>query len=141
MARKYFVMVASIVFLLLANSSLFAQEPEGHVFVVSTWKVRFDQLEDYLNLFEKEYKPLAAQNEHLKSLRVFTHLFGPDWNVVVIREFENLEAIAKSEKRDSEILEKNFPDPAKRSEYTKKVGSYILAHTDTVVREVPRLRK
>lgn len=142
MKRIIFISIC-MVFILSASTILPAQEKEETppVFSISTWKVRFDKIEEFLNLWEKESLPLIKQNEFIKSFRVCTHLWGPDWTVVSIAEYESFSAIEDSQKKSSELFKKKYPDKAKRDEVWKKMRSLIMGHTDAIVEEVPKLRK
>jgi hypothetical protein len=133
----------SIVFFISTGSFLFAQEQEeqGNVFAISTFKVPFAKLSEFQSHWEKEIKPRVKQNEFILSQRIFTHLYGPDWTVVVLKEYENFVALESSHKRDDEILKKKYPEQEKRDEITKQFDNLFTAHTDAIVREVPKLRK
>ena len=144
MESKIFVYALLGMVLLVAGGSIvFAQEEEeqGHVFTISTFKVSFGKLDEYLELWDKESTPLIKKNEFILSHRVFTHSYGPDWNIVVITEYENLSAIESANKKSKELFKEKYPDEDKLDEIYKQFGSYILAHTDAIVRERPKLRK
>ena len=142
-SKRYITVLLSMVFLLSTGSILLAQEEEeqGNVFTISTFKVRFDQVDEVLDLWEKEFKPIAEQNDLIKSVKVFRHLWGPDWTIVIIREYENFAAISSAQEKSNELRKKKYPDKKKRDEIMKKNQSYLLGHTDAIVREVPKLRK
>ena len=127
--------------LLLAGFSAKAQEQQGNVYAVSTYKIPFDRISEYFELYEKEAKPRVAQNEFILSQRFFTHAYGPDWTVMVINEYKDLASIQAAQKRGTELFEKQYPDKAKRDELTKKFQGFSQAHTDALVVENPKLRK
>lgn len=120
---------------------LYSQESQGNVFAFSTYKIRFDQLTEYLDLYEKESKPLVAQNEHVISQRIFTHLWGPDWTVLMVTEYKDFASIQESQKRGTELFEKKYPDKAKRDDISRKFQTFNLGHTDALVLERAKLRK
>jgi len=132
-----------VVFILLAGSPLFAQEEEEKptFITISTFKVRFDQIGTYLDLFEKHWLPIIKENDLIKSNRVFTHYWGPDWTVLVIVEYDSFAAIDASQVKLSDLMKEKYPDEAKRQEISKKIGSLVLGHTDAIVTEVKKLRK
>lgn len=140
--RQITILLLSLAFF-CGSSVLFAQEEEeqGHVYAISTWKVRFDQLEEFLDLWEKENHPIAMQNEYILSTKVLTHLWGPDWSIVTITEYEKFEDIAAAWKKFNELFEKKYPNKNQRDKLQKKMRSYSLAHTDAIVQEVPKLTK
>jgi hypothetical protein len=125
------------------GSFLFAQEQEeqGNVFTISTWKVPFTKLDEFQSLWEKEVTPSVKQNEFILSQRVFTHLWGPDWTVVTIIEYESLSAIESANKRSQELSKEKYPEKEKRDEIRKQIQSFFTGHTDAIVRENPKLRK
>ena len=141
---KVFSFVFSILFfVLLTNVTVIAQEQEeeGNVYAISTWKIRFDQVDDFLDIMEKEMKPIYTQNDHIKSMKVFTHLWGEDWMVVMIAEYESMAEIDAAQKKTNELLKQKYPDEKERGELSDKRRKLIMGHTDNIVREVPNLRK
>jgi len=115
------------------------KEEEGHVFTISTYKVQF-QVDKIMKLWEEYWKPVNAKDEYIKSFRVFTHLWGSDWSIVAISEYESMAAIEASWVRGEEISKEMFPD----GEYEEKLAeirAMLLGHTDNIVLEVPSLRK
>jgi len=116
------------------------KEEEGHVFTISTYKVRFQNVDKIMKLWEEYWKPVNAKNEYIISFRVFTHLWGSDWTIVAISEYESMAAIEASWVRGEEISKEMFPD----GEYEEKLAemrAMMLGHTDNIVLEVPSLRK
>jgi hypothetical protein len=116
------------------------KEEEGHVFTISTYKVQFQNVDKVLKVWEEYWKPVDAKNEYVKSSRVFTHLWGSDWTIVAITEYESMAAIEASWVRGEEISKEMFPE----GEYEQKLAetqAMILGHTDNIVKEVPSLRK
>jgi hypothetical protein len=116
------------------------KEEEGHVFTISTYKVQFQNVDKIMKLCEEYLKPVTAKNEYVKSFRVFTHLWGSDWTIVDIAEYESMAAIEASWVRDEEISKEMFPD----GEYEEKLAemqAMLLGHADNIVLEVPSLRK
>ncbi len=117
------------------------EEEEGHVFQVSTFKVRFDQLEEFLELWEKEYLPITMQNDLMKSQKVLTHLWGPDWAVILIVEYDDFEALAAAWEKRDELWKKKYPSKSQRDRIDNKFRSYWVGHTDAIVQENPKLTK
>jgi hypothetical protein len=141
--KKSLSISLSLVLILMLSLSVLAQEKEeqGNVFAIMTNKVGFDKLDKVLELWEKEWKPLYTQNEYVKSVRVFTHMWGSDWTIVVIAEYESLAALEKAQERQQELSKEKYPDETKRKEIAAKIQSYFTGHFDNIVREVPKLRK
>ena len=140
MKRTVFISLG-MVFMLLVGSLLFAQEEKEkpNFVVVSTYKVRFDQIEKFLGLWEKYTLPVMKENEFVKSFRVFTHYWGPDWTVLLIVEYESFEAIHAAQGKMNELLKEKYPD--EYQDVVNKVRSMILGHTDAIVTEAKKLRK
>jgi hypothetical protein len=141
---KAFLCVIFILFFVsLTNIAVFAQEQEeeGNVYAISTWKIKFDQIDDFLEFMEKESKPIYTQNEHVKSMKILRHYWGDDWTVVMIAEYESLAGIEAAEKKADELLKQKYPDEKKREEVIDRRRKMIMGHTDNIVREVPHLRK
>jgi type II secretory pathway component PulL len=141
--KAFSCVIFILFFVSLTNIAVFAQEQEeeGNVYAISTWKIRFDQVDDFLEILEKESKPIYMQNEHVKSLKVLTHLWGEDWTVVMISEYESMAGIEAAQKKATELFEQKYPDEKKRKEVNDKRRKMIMGHTDNIVREVPNLRK
>jgi hypothetical protein len=141
--KKPFYISLTLVVILMFSFSVIAQEEEeqGNVFAISTYKVRFDNIDKVLELWEKEWKPVYTKNEHVKSFRVFSHMWGSDWSIVVIAEYESMAVMEKAQKRGQEIFKEKYPDEKKREEITDNIQSYFTGHFDDIVREVPKLRK
>ena len=139
--KKFIFVLLGMIF--IANNVLLAQEQEekGHVFTMSTYKVRSGDLDEYLKFREQEWHPLTEQNEFILSKKVLRHLWGPDWRVMIIEEYENFADIAKAQEKYDELWKNKYPDKAERDKKEKKWSNYELAHTDAIVMEVPKLRK
>ena len=69
--KVFSIAFSILLFVLLTNITAIAQEQEevGNVFAISTWKLRFDQVDDFLENIEKEMKPIYAQNLHKKIVK------------------------------------------------------------------------
>ena len=138
---KSIVRIVLSMFLVLPAVSAFAQEPENHVFTLSTFKMHFNRVAEYLEFYEKELKPQVAQNEFVLSQRVMTHAWGPDWSLIIISEYKDMATIQAFQKRATEIAEKRTPDKAKRDEMSARFADAFLGHTDAIVLENAKLRK
>lgn len=117
-----------------------AEEESGNVFVFSTYKVQFQNLESLLKEWEKYWKPVYEKNEYIKSFKVFTHLYGADWSIITVIEYENMAAVDAAWPRSEEISKELFPE-GEFKEVTNKTQAMFQGHTDNIVKEVPSLRK
>ena len=140
-SRRFIFVLLSITF--IANNVLLAQEQEekGNVFTISTYKVRYAYVDEYLKLSLGEEGALTAQNEFHISRKVFTHLWGPDWRIIIITEYEDFAAIGKAQEKYDELWKNKYPDKAERDKINKKISDYVLGHTDAIVSELPKFRK
>ena len=113
-SRKIIFVLLSMTF--IANCVLFAQEQEekGHVFTISTFKVRYGDVDEYLKLSEGVEGPMTVQNEFILSRKVLTHLWGPDWRIIIIAEYEDFAAIGKAQEKYDELWKNKYPDKAER---------------------------
>ena len=122
---------------------VFAQEEKeeaGNIFVISTYKVQFQNVDKIMKTWEEYWKPVYTKNEYVKSLRVFTHLWGSDWTIVVIVEYESMAALEAAWVRGDEITEEMYPE-GEGEKMTAEFQAMLLGHTDNIVKEVPSLRK
>ena len=129
--------------IVVVGTGLYAEEEEekGSVYAISTYKVRFDEMDAFFDIWENEWKPIAAQNDLILSRRVMKHLWGPDWTVIEITEYKDLASIQDAQKKGVELLKSKYPEKEKRDQIKKKFQSYIRSHTDAIVEDVPKLSK
>jgi hypothetical protein len=141
--RLSLIAVLILSFILFTTSAVFAQEQEeeGNVFAISTFKIRFDQRDDFLKYIETENKPIYDQNEHIISFKVLTHLWGEDWTVVTISEYKSMAAIEAAQEKTRELFKQKYPDEEEREKMYNKRRSMIMGHTDNIVQEVSKLSK
>jgi hypothetical protein len=133
-----------VVLMVIVTPMISAQEEKeenGHVFTIKTYEVQFQNIDTVLELWEKMWKPVYTKNEHVKSFRVFTHLNGSDWTIVIIVEYESLSGIEATRKRGKEIRKEMFPDEGKWRAAVAEVQGMYRVHSDDIVKEVPNLRK
>ena len=140
-SRRFIFVLLSMTF--IANIVLFAQEQEekGNVFTISTFKVRYGDVDEYLKLSEGVEGPMTVQNEFIISRKVFKHLWGPDWRIIIIAEYKDFAAIGKAQAKYDELWKNKYPDKAERDKINKKISDYVLGHTDAIVSELPKFRK
>ena len=137
--RRNFVLLAFLV--LIFSTSSYSQTEQGHLFTMTMINMPSDQLSEFLKFYETEGKPGDAQNEHLLSMKIFTHTWGPEWKVCLVAEYKDWEGFLAAEKRYDEIFQKMYPDQTKRDEMGKKWGGYLDHHTDAIVMDHPNLQK
>lgn len=146
MKKLNFISLVLLAFLVSAGS-VFAQETEsekeekkGSYYTISTYKVGFHELSDFLKLMD-ETKVIITENEFILSQKVMTHVWGEDWSVVTIIEYADFSSIEKAQKRMGELLKEHYPDGEKRKELMAKQQRRVKGHYDSIVREVASLAK
>jgi hypothetical protein len=117
------------------------EEEEGNVFAIMFLKIPREEMDEFINLWDKEMLAFEKQIDEILSHRVFTHWWGPDWSVMVIREFKDLASMEKSLKKIAELAEKKYPDEKERKKINNSILRYYNGHFDAIVTEVPKLRK
>jgi hypothetical protein len=140
---KYFLSISlTLLFFLATAQPVLAQEEEdGNVFAISTYKIPFNKIDHVISMWEKNWKPIYSQNEHIKSLRVMRHLWGSDWTLVVMMEYESLGAMEDAQKRGDELRKEKYPNEDEWKAVIEEMQGYIMGHFDELVQEVPKLRK
>ncbi len=116
------------------------EEEKGHVWSISTYKVEFGDMEDLLEMWEEDQE-IVTENEFVLSSRVLTHLWGPDWSIVIISEYAKFEDIAAAQAKQSELYKKKYTNENRRKARDKKRGALVHGHTDAIVQEDPKFTK
>ena len=131
-----------LILFVLANSTLFSQDkPNNHVFEMTFISIGYEQIGEFMEIYEKEIKPLDMQNEYVLSTKIFRHMNGPAWNICLVSEYKDMDAWVAADKKFDEIVAASYPDKSKREEMYKKWGSFLKGHTDALVRDYPNLEK
>ena len=115
-------------------------EEEGHVLTISTYKVNFNDIEELLEMWEEDLVT-TTENEFVLSSRVLTHLWGPDWTLIILSEYAKFEDIAAATAKRTELFEKKYTSESRRKARTKKIRALFQGHTDAIVLENPKLTK
>lgn len=132
----------AVLFLVTTASFLTAQEAdEGNLYTISFWKVKFNKIDEVLETWEEYFAPIQRDIPEVKSVKVFRHFWGPDWNLMIVTEYESLTAMEAADKKWQEHFEKMVPDEGKRKEIMSVTGSHALGHWDAIVTEIPNLSK
>ncbi len=139
---RFSVAVLTVLFLATTASLLAAQEnDEGNIFAISFWKIEFDKIDEVLENWEEHFAPLQKEIPEIKSVRVFRHFWGPDWNLLLVTEYENLTAMEAADEKMQELFKKQVPEESRRDEIMSVTGSHALGHWDAIVTEIPKLGK
>ena len=139
MLSKNFIVLFLFALIFLSTGS-FSQD-QGHLYTMTMITIPNDQMSEFLKFYETEGKPMDAQNEHILSVKIFTHAWGPSWKLCMVNEYKDWDGFLAADKRGDEIFEKTYPDSTKRVEIGKKWGGYLDNHTDAIVMDHPNLQK
>ncbi len=141
LAKRLMLLIALPLFAIPV--ALLAQEDEeekGHVWSISTYKVKFGDLEGLLEMWEEDWE-IIAENELVLSSKLLTHLWGPDWSIMIIEEYAKFEDIAAAQAKQGELYKKKYSSETRRKARNKKQGALIQGHTDAIVQENPKFTK
>lgn len=137
----------TLVALILSVSVCFSQETEekkeekkGSYYTISTYKINFSEISDFLGMLEK-FNTVIAKNEFILSQKVMTHVWGEDWAVITITEYADFASIEKAQINMGKLYKELIPDKEERKEATKKYQKLITGHYDSIVKEVASLTK
>ena len=139
--KQLFLLIAITVLTAISTVSYSQDKQQSHLYEMNFITLNYEQMEDFMQLYENYGKPMDMQNEFILSTKILRHVSGPSWNICFITEYKDLEAFAKSQKRGDEIFEKMYPDKSKQEEIMKKWSGYLRGHTDALVRDNPGLEK
>jgi hypothetical protein len=115
-----------IILILLASANIYSQDKStNHVFEMTFISIGYDQISDFMDMYEKELKPMDMQNEYVLSTKIFRHLNGPSWNVCLVSEYKDMDAWVAADKKFDDIVAASYPDKSKREEMFKKWGSFL----------------
>lgn len=136
--------LALVVCFMILSSVGFAQDDEGHIYVVSTFKSVMPEggsakERDDLLL---ELKEAQKSNKKVLSSFVLRHHWGSDgrdW--VFITEYKSMADFAEALKIDQKLNKKKWKDDDKRAEFFRKLGKYWSEHSDEIYRELPKFTK
>ena len=122
-------------------AKLSAQTSEGHIYTVTTMKIPLEKIDEFLGNWEKYVTPTIKKNEYIVSEKLLTHIWGPEWTVLLIDEYKTWNDIDASDKRYEELFKAAEPDKDKRMEIGKIFTPYYNGHSDAIVMEQIQLTK
>lgn len=142
MKSTLLILLSFIVIMCVPSQKTMSQtEDNGHLYTMTMLYVPENEMDEYLDFYEKEVKPVNAENEYILSSKVYTHSWGPQWTVCIVTEYKDWEEFAASGKKSIDIFVKMYPDKSKRDEIIKKFETYLNNHTDAFVNDHPNLEK
>jgi hypothetical protein len=142
MKTKFSILLFTLTALFFITPNIYTQDkPASHIYEMNFLTFSYDQMEEYMQLYETIGKPLDEQNEYIISTKILRHFSGPSWNLCFVTEYKDLDAFSAAQKRGDELFEKMFTDKTKRDEISKKYLSFLRGHTDALVRDSPKLEK
>jgi hypothetical protein len=142
MKIKFTVLLFTLTALSFITPTTRSQDKQSsHIFEMNFLSFNYDQMEEFMQLYETVGKPLDMQNEYIISTKILRHVSGPSWNLCFVTEYKDLEAFAMAQNRGDELFEKMYTDKSKKDELMKKYSGFLRGHTDALVRDSPNLEK
>jgi hypothetical protein len=138
---------ALLCLLLAAPVSFFGQnsrppEEAGHIFTVTMLKIPLNQVNDFLDFWEKTFVPLEKQDPSLLSSEILRHRWGTtDYSVFLIQEFKDLASVQESRTREEGSLQQRAQTDPAVAEAMKSFGSYVAGHVDYILFAPEQVRK
>ena len=133
--------LALVVCFMMLSSVGFAQDDEGHIYVVSTFKSVIPEggsADERDNLL---MELIEAQKSNKKVLSSVTlrHHWGSDFrDWVFITEYKSMADFAEAEKINQKLNKKKWKDDDERAEFFRKLGKYFSEHSDEIYIELPK---
>lgn len=116
-------------------------DDEAHVYSMQTLKIRWSDIDSYLEYYDKEWMPLVKQNEFVLSHNIYHHSWGPDWTLLIVEEYESMAGLAKAYEKYDELWEAKYPDASDRNAAFSGFDKYVHGHFDAIVTERPDYSK
>ncbi|MCH7494559.1 MAG: hypothetical protein IH825_00500 [Candidatus Marinimicrobia bacterium] len=133
--------LALVACFMMLSSVGFAQDDEGHIFVISTFKGVMPEggsSDDRDNLM-MELIEAQKSNKKVVSSMTLRHRWGSDsrdW--VFITEYKSMDDFLEALKIDSKLNKKKWKDDEGVTEFFRKLGKYFTKHSDEIYIELPK---
>lgn len=126
-----------LLIVLLVSAISFAQDTEQKPVFITITKMHFDLKADgtdWLKTEKEFFDKVTNQNELVIASHVITHLYTADNSEVeFVYVYNSWGDIEKSSEVNNKLIEKNFPDEAKRKLFFDKQSSYYTKkHSDEI---------
>lgn len=146
MKQIHLFLAFGIVALLFACSSAFAQEQNvDHLFVATKMETTMPEggsSAERDSLLDIYHKQVTEKNPFILSQRVMRHFYGSNsHDVVVVAEYKSWADIDAADKKDTELFQKYWTDPAARRQFNRMLGKYFSGHSDEIYTELTKFRK
>lgn len=133
--------LALVVCFMMLSSVGFAQEDEGHIYVVSTFKMLIPEGGSAAERDNLVMELIEAQKSNKKVLSSITlrHHWGSDsrdW--VTITEYKSMADFVEALKIDAKLNKKKWKDDEGVTEFFRKLGKYFTKHSDEIYIELPK---
>ena len=125
----------------IAGNSLFAQEAQGNVFVMTNFERAFPEegsARELDSLSTLYMDALYKNNEYVVSYKAVRHWWGHDnRDFIQIVEVKSWDDITKAYEKSNELFMKAMPDKSDRDKFNKAFNKYFTGkHSDEIYREV-----
>ena len=114
---------------------------EAHVYSMQTFKIRWSDIDSYLEIYDREWMPLVKQNEFVLSHSIYQHEWGPDWTLLIVEEYGSMMELAKAREKYVALWQAKYPDSSDLNAADKEFDKYIHGHFDAIVTERPGYSK
>ena len=137
----HFTLALVVCFTMLSSVS-FAQEDEGHIYVVSTFKMVIPEggSRDERDNLLMELQEAQKSNKKVLSSITLRHRWGNDsrdW--VTITEYKNMADIVEAQKINTKLNKKKWKDDEGVTAFFQKLGKYFEGgHSDEIYIELPK---
>jgi len=139
----HFTLALAVCFMMLSSVG-FAQDDEGHIYAVTTWKTVIPEggsADERDNLL-MELLEAQKSNKKVLSQMQLRHFIGNnsrDW--VVITEYKSMADFLEARKINQKLHKKKWKDDDERAAFFRKLGKYFPKHSDEIYREFPKFAK
>lgn len=137
MKAKNLLISWQLIALMFIPSLLMAQENEQKPVFITVTKMHFNldsNGSDWLKTEKEFFDKVTSKNDLIVGSHVVTHLYTEDnTEVKFVFIYNNWEDIEKSNSINQELINKAWPDEAKRKEFfDKQAGYYTKKHSDEI---------
>ncbi|MEJ2103210.1 MAG: hypothetical protein P8X47_01390 [Ignavibacteriaceae bacterium] len=140
--KSSFAILFLFCFFVSMNTSLFAQEAQGNVFVVTNFERAFPdngsarELDSLATLYVN--KCFGSDNQYVVSCKLLRHWWGHDnRDFIQLVEVKSWDDVTKANQRSNELFEKAWSTEQARDEFNDAYNKYFTGkHSDEIYREV-----
>lgn len=95
---------------------------------------------EFVEFLKKEYFPLQAKDNNLKSIRYYIE-DRAQWALVLDLAYEDYAAVGRSQTRFKEIVAEKYPDPKDQVAFLNRFRSYVAGRDHMFFYDSPEMTK